>query len=111
MRLECRDCRFEIKDTNKSIKSCPRCGSANIEFITKFGESKPNKLGLFGSMTTSMQVRIVLGLIGIILMLVGAFSLNLRSPSMFGLSGAITLIIVGFILFAIATKGGVCLTC
>jgi hypothetical protein len=64
-------------------------------------------------MSEGTQIRIVLGVIGLIMLLsaVGIFLSGLSgifSGGLGGLAGPITLGVIGFIFLAIATKGAIC---
>lgn len=75
-------------------------------------QSSRRRSGYGSGMSEGTQARIVIGLVGFILMMSGLGLLVSGLGGGFGsLGGMITLMVIGFILLAIATKGEICNCC
>ena len=86
--------------TDKHLKSCPQCGSANVDFILRNGSIYTGKTQQ-SSMDTMAKVKIIfwiMGIIGLILIII-AFSLG---PLTFSADQLGTnILIIGALLLAI----------
>jgi predicted ATP-dependent serine protease len=133
LKLECNSCGYAelVRDRLKS--KCPECGSSDVFFETKTEASRqmdskvvpnvnpkvhsksvprtvpktPSRTGsgTWESMEKTTQARIIIGLMGFIFVLVGVVVIG----SSF--IGAITMLVIGFILLVIASKGEICCNC
>ncbi|UCC20494.1 MAG: hypothetical protein JSV62_04175 [Promethearchaeota archaeon] len=64
MKLVCRDCTSTIMVTDKRLKSCPQCGSANVDFVLRNGSIYHGKTQQ-SSMDTLAKVKIIFWIMGI----------------------------------------------
>jgi len=88
----------------KSLEKCPECGSDNVHYLKEWRESKSRGstfLGLSERERRVNMIKIVVGLLGLILLIVGLAMIR----SVIG----VTLFIIGLILLAVAL-GGWCIS-
>jgi len=137
MKMECNSCGYAELVSDRRLKSCPECGATDIEFESdplaesgavaeaehnadpEVGLRAPSRpvpksprsgSGIGAGMSSGTQIRIIFGLIGFILLMSGVGMISTG-----GLGGnfmvMITLMVIGFIFLAIATKGEICCSC
>ena len=101
MKFLCGSCGYEMLVNEKGLEKCPECGSDNVHYLKDWRESKSRSstfLGLSERERRVNMIKIVVGLIGLILLIVGL--------TMIGSVTGVTLFIIGVILFVGALCGG-----
>jgi len=110
LRLICGKCKLEQSATDKRLKNCPNCDSTDIFYLkVNAGEetvNKPSKV-LWDSSREAVRRRVIIGIIGFILMIVGAITVSGMIVIPILIIGPIIggiLMVIGVTLMVIATK-------
>lgn len=98
--LVCSECRYCLTTQERSLNQCPKCGSNKLREIKRYRSS----LGQTG-IKKSTANQIIIFLIGFIFLMAGIGVLYVSMPV------GISLIIFGFVLLVIGSKGEICCYC